>query len=69
MHLKKAAHLSSIQWSLRIKDTLGSIQVVCPLNRDCPLLRFQLHYIDRGLKFGDLVVSIVNTVSLIRSVR
>ena len=34
--------------------------MVCPLYRECPLLRdFKLHYIDRGLKFGDLVLSIV----------
>ena len=31
--------------------------MVCPLYRDCPLLT--LYYIDRGLKFGNLVLSIV----------
>ena len=50
-----------IQWSLRIKDTLGPIyQVVCPLYRDCPLLRDSNCIILIGrLKFGDLVLSIV----------
>ena len=48
-----------IRWSLRIKDTLG-LQVVCPLYRDCPLLRDSNHIIlIGGIKFGDLVLSIV----------
>ena len=51
-----------IQWSLQIKDTLGPIyiQVVCPLYRDCPLLRdSNCIILIGGLKFGDLVLSIV----------
>ena len=47
-------------------------QVVCPLYRDCPLLRYSNRIIlIGGIKFGDLVVhcrEIFNTVSLIRSV-
>ena len=50
-----------IQWSLRIKDTLGPIiQVVCPLYRDCPRLRDSNRIIlIGGITFGDLVLSIV----------
>ena len=54
MSLKKAAHLSFIQWSFQIKDTLGPI-MVCPLHRD---LRDCIILIG-GLKFGGLVVSMI----------